>query len=358
MPYLKAAKELKTKPTQHSVKMLQQVGIQPDVLVLRTEKVIPPNMLRKVAQFCNVQPEAVTQSLDVPTIYQVPLMMHEQHLDDIVLSKMGVENPGEPDLGAWNEFLKKLSSAEKVVKIGLVGKYVELQDAYKSINESLLQAATYCDHKVEIEYIHSEKVSSANVVEKLEGVDGVIIAPGFGQRGIEGKFVAIKYCREHDVPTFGICLGMQCMVIEYGRNVLGLTEANSVEMDPHVKDNVIDLMEEQKSISNLGGTMRLGAYPCKVLGDIMKTSYGTDEISERHRHRYEFNNDYREEIEKAGMKIAGTSPDGTLVEAVEIPSLDFYIGVQFHPEFKSRPQSAHPIFREFIKHAVKYSQGK
>lgn len=359
VPYLKAAKELKTKPTQHSVKMLQQVGIQPDVLVLRTEKVIPPNMLRKVAQFCNVQPEAVTQSLDVPTIYQVPLMMHEQHLDDIVLSKMGVENPGEPDLGAWNEFLKKLSSAEKVVKIGLVGKYVELQDAYKSINESLLQAATYCDHKVEIEYIHSEKVSSANVVEKLEGVDGVIIAPGFGQRGIEGKFVAIKYCREHDVPTFGICLGMQCMVIEYGRNVLGLTEANSVEMDPHVKDNVIDLMEEQKSISNLGGTMRLGAYECQLLADSKAAeAYGSTTVRERHRHRFEFNNEYRKMYEAGGMRCVGENPDTHLVEVVELPQLRWFVGTQYHPEYRSTVLSPNPLFISFMKAAIAYGEEK
>ena len=265
VPFLHAAKELKTKPTQHSVKQLQQLGIQPDILVLRTEHDIPTAMRKKIAQFCNVAPDAVVQSADARSIYDVPVLMHEQHLDEIVLRKMDIEPQGQPDMGPWKEFLTKMRTAEKKVSIGLVGKYVELQDAYKSINEALFQAATYADRILDLKYIHSERLTAENVDEQLGELDGVIIAPGFGQRGIEGKFVALEWCRTHDVPTFGICLGMQCMVIEFARNVLGLKEANSTEMQPHTPDNVIDLMEEQKSISNMGGTMRLGAYDCELL---------------------------------------------------------------------------------------------
>ena len=252
VPYIAAAKELKTKPTQHSVKKLQEVGIQPDILVLRTEKDIPVDMRRKIALFCNVAPDSVIQSVDVPSIYKVPLKMHEQHLDEIVLRKTGMPVEGEPHMAPWLQFLDKMDAATETVTIGLVGKYVELQDAYKSINESLFQAATYADRRLKLVYIHSEKLNDANVDERLRDMDGVIIAPGFGQRGIEGKFTALKWCREHDVPTFGICLGMQCMVIEFARNVLGLEEANSTEMNPTTPYNVIDLMEEQKSISNMG----------------------------------------------------------------------------------------------------------
>ncbi len=359
VPYLKAAKELKTKPTQHSVKQLQHVGIQPDVLVLRTEKEIPPQMLRKVAQFCNVSPEAVIQSLDVPTIYQVPLMMQSQNLDGIVLEKMGLESKGEPDLKAWNEFLDKLSNASVEVRIGLVGKYVELQDAYKSINESLFQAATYCDRRLKLEFIHSEKLTSSNVAERLEGLDGVIIAPGFGQRGIEGKFVALKWCREHDVPTLGICLGMQCMVIEFARNVLGLPEANSTEMNTHTPDNVIDLMDEQKSISNMGGTMRLGAYECRLTpGSKAAEAYGTTTVHERHRHRFEFNNDYRDRFEAAGMKCVGENPATHLVEVVELPDHRWYLGTQYHPEYSSTVLNPNPLFVSFMKAAIEYGAEK
>lgn len=359
VPYLKAAKELKTKPTQHSVKMLQQVGIQPDVLVLRTEKELPPNMLRKVAQFCNITPEAVTQSLDASTIYKVPLMMHEQKLDEIVLNKMGVEYEGEPNLEAWNTFLHKLETSEKVVRIGLVGKYVELQDAYKSINESLFQAATYCDHKLKLEYIHSEKLTQGNVDEKLKDMDGIIIAPGFGQRGIDGKFVALKYCREHDIPTFGICLGMQCMVIEYARNVLGLPEANSTEMDTKTPDNVIDLMEEQKSISNMGGTMRLGAFECELAPDSkVAQAYGKTRVSERHRHRFEFNSAYRERFEEAGMRCVGENPETGLVEVVELPKLRWFVGTQYHPEYQSTVLNPNPLFVSFVKAAIEYGEEK
>lgn len=357
VPYLKAAKELKTKPTQHSVKMLQQVGIQPDVLVLRTEKDVPPAMRRKVAQFCNVEPEAVIQSIDASTIYQVPLMMHEQQLDQIVLRKMGLEPVGEPDLGAWNNFLQKLTDAKKEVRIGLVGKYVELQDAYKSINESLFQAAVYCDRRLKLESIHSEKIIPSNVAEKLKGLDGVVVAPGFGQRGIEGKFTALKWCRENDIPTFGICLGMQCMVIEFARNVLGLEDANSTEMDTKTAHNVIDLMEEQKSISNLGGTMRLGAYKC-VLKPESKAAkaYGTTEISERHRHRFEFNEDYRGRFEEAGMKCVGENPETHLVEVVELPEKRWYVGTQYHPEYQSTVLNPNPLFLDFMRAAIKYGE--
>lgn len=359
VPYLHAAKELKTKPTQHSVKQLQSVGIQPDVLVLRTEKEIPPAMLRKVGQFCNVAPEAVIQSLDQPTIYQVPLRMHEQHLDDIVIRLTEADPTPEPNLERWNIFLHKLANAEKVVNIGLVGKYVELQDAYKSINESLMQAATYLDHKVNIVYIHSEKVSEANIDEKLRGLDGVVIAPGFGQRGIEGKFIALKWCREHDVPTFGICLGMQCMVIEFARNVLGLEDANSTEMDTKTPHNVIDLMEEQKSISNMGGTMRLGAYECSLRpGSRVADAYGKTDIMERHRHRFEFNEEYRDRFEKGGMQCVGENPATHLVEVVEIPEKRWFIGTQYHPEYQSTVLEPNPLFLSFVKAAIDYSDEK
>lgn len=359
VPYLRAAKELKTKPTQHSVKLLQQVGIQPDILVLRTELDVPATMRRKVAQFCNVAPEAVVQSVDVSTIYQVPMTMHAQHLDEIVLRKMGIEPQGEPNLERWTHFLDKIASAEKEVRIGLVGKYVELQDAYKSINESLFQAAVYNDRKLNLTYIHSEKVSNADVEEKLSGLDGVIIAPGFGQRGIEGKFVALKWCREHDVPTFGICLGMQCMVIEFARNVLGLSDANSTEMDTKTTNNVIDLMEEQKSISNMGGTMRLGAYDCQLLPQSkVAKAYGTTLVSERHRHRFEFNEEYRVRFEEAGLKCVGENPATHLVEVVEIPEKRWYVGTQYHPEYQSTVLHPNPLFIDFIRAAIDYSNEK
>ena len=354
VPYLKAAKELKTKPTQHSVKQLQSIGIQPDILILRTEKDIPDGMRLKVAQFCNVAPEAVIQSLDASSIYRVPQMMHEQGLDDLVLRLTGTESKGTPDHTAWNEFLRKLESAQEEVTIGLVGKYVELQDAYKSINESLMQAATYCDRKLNLVYIHSEKLTDENVDEKLSGMDGVVIAPGFGQRGIEGKFVALKWCREHDVPTFGICLGMQCMVIEYARNVLGYKDANSTEMDSATKHNVIDIMEEQKNITNMGGTMRLGAYTCRLKpGSIPAQAYGKEIVSERHRHRYEFNSNYREEFEAAGLECVGENPDTCLVEVVQIPALKWFVGTQYHPEYQSTVLNPNPLFLSFIKAAIR-----
>lgn len=359
VPYLKAAKELKTKPTQHSVKQLQEVGIQPDVLVLRTEKDIPAAMRRKIAQFCNVAPEAVIQSIDCASIYEVPLKMHEQHLDEIVLKKTGEPITREPDMASWVHFLDKMHNATEEVTIGLVGKYVELQDAYKSITEALFHAATYNDRKLNLKYIHSEKVNDSNVETLLKDMDGVIIAPGFGQRGIEGKFTALHWCREHDIPTFGICLGMQCMVIEFARNVLGLPDANSTEMNPTTHDNVIDLMEEQKSVHNMGGTMRLGAYDCHLSADSkVAKAYGSTDIKERHRHRFEFNNDYRERFESAGMKCVGENPGTHLVEVVEIPGKRWWVGTQYHPEYSSTVLNPAPLFMDFIKAAISYREEK
>lgn len=355
VPFIAAAKELKTKPTQHSVKSLQELGIQPDVLVLRTEKEIPDDMRRKIALFCNVSPESVVQSQDVNSIYKVPLRMHAQHLDEIVLRKMGVPFEGEPHMQPWFDFIDKMDSATETVNIGLVGKYVELQDAYKSISEALFHAATYAGRKLNLVYIHSEKITPENADEKLGGMDGIIIAPGFGQRGIDGKFVALKWCREHDVPTFGICLGMQCMVIEFARDVLGLEDANSTEMNPHTPHNVIDLMEEQKNISNLGGTMRLGAFDCRLMpGSKAAKAYGTDLVRERHRHRFEFNDAYRARFEEAGMLCSGENPGTHLVEVVEMPSKRWFVGTQYHPEYSSTVLSPSPIFASFIEAAIAY----
>lgn len=356
VPFIAAAKELKTKPTQHSVKKLQELGIQPDVLVLRTEHHISQEMRRKIALFCNVAPDAVIQSLDAPSIYEVPINMHRQHLDEIVLRKTGITPEGEPHMAPWLHFLEKLHAASKPVTIGLVGKYVELQDAYKSINEALFQAATYNDRKLDLRYIHSEKLTESNVDEKLRDLDGVIIAPGFGQRGIEGKFLALKWAREHDIPTFGICLGMQCMVIEFARNVLGLGDANSTEMNPQTPHNVIDLMEEQKSISNMGGTMRLGAYDCRLRPDSLAAkAYGQTDIKERHRHRFEFNDEYRSRFEEAGMSCTGENPRTKLVEVVEIPGKRWFLGTQYHPEYSSTVLNPNPLFLSFIKAAIDYS---
>ena len=359
VPYIAAAKELKTKPTQHSVKKLQELGIQPDILVLRTEHDMTAEARRKIALFCNVAPDAVIQSIDVPSIYEVPQKMHEQHLDEIVLRKTGVTPEGEPHMAPWLHFLDKLHAATKPVTIGLVGKYVELQDAYKSINEALFQAATYNDRKLDLRYIHSEKLDPSNVDETLSPLDGVIIAPGFGQRGIEGKFVALKWAREHDIPTLGICLGMQCMVIEFARDVLGMADANSTEMNPSTTHNVIDLMEEQKSISNMGGTMRLGAYECQLRpGSLAAKAYGQTLVSERHRHRFEFNDDYRKAFEEAGMACVGENPHTGLVEVVEIPGKRWFLGTQYHPEYSSTVLNPNPLFLSFVNAAINYNDEK
>ncbi|WP_439184496.1 CTP synthase [Carboxylicivirga taeanensis] len=354
VPYLSASGELKTKPTQHSVKQLLENGIQPDVLVLRTEKELSQDIRRKVALFCNVDSKAVIQSIDVSTIYEVPVKMQEEGLDEIVMKKLGLPIEEQPALKDWKGFLNKLHAAEETVKIGLVGKYVELADAYKSIIEALIHAATYNDRKAKIELIHSEDLNDDNAGEMLQGLDGVLVAPGFGHRGIEGKLSAIKYVRENNIPFLGICLGMQCAVIEYARNVLNLKEANSREMNNRTPDAVIDLMEDQKNVTDMGGTMRLGAYDCHLKeGSNSYEAYGTPDVKERHRHRYEFNNEYLEAFEDAGMKAAGCNPDTGLVEIMEIPAHKWFVGVQFHPEYSSTVLKPHPIFMAFIKAAIK-----
>lgn len=353
VPYIAAAKEYKTKPTQHSVKQLQELGIQPDILVLRTEHELSNTILSKVALFCNVSLDAVIQSIDVLTIYEVPLVLQRQKMDEVVLRKIGLEIGLTPEMKAWRQFLQRKADATDVVKIGLVGKYVELQDAYKSIDESLLQAAIYNDHKLDLHLFHSEKLNNGNAGELLKDMDGILIAPGFGQRGIEGKFVAIKYAREHDVPCLGICLGMQCMVIEFARDVLGLKEANSTEMEPNTPYKVIDLMEEQKNVTNMGGSMRLGAYDCVLKKDSkVWEAYGTEHIQERHRHRFEFNSEYRNLFESAGMKCVGENPESNLVEVMEIPALKWFVGVQFHPEYNSTVVNPNPLFVSFVKAAI------
>ena len=352
VPYLKAAGELKTKPTQHSVKELQSVGIQPDILVLRTEMPLEENIRKKVAACCNVDFDCVFQSEDLPSIYEVPVNMQDQGLDTAVLKKVGLEIGEKPALGPWKAFIERRNNAKDTVNIGLVGKY-DLQDAYKSIRESLSHAGTYNDYKVNINFINSEEITEDNIAEKIQGQDGIVICPGFGQRGIEGKVIAAHYTRTHDIPTFGICLGMQMMVIEFARNVLGYKDANSREMDEKTPHNVIDIMEEQKNISNMGGTMRLGAYECILtqnsrVFDIYKKEY----IQERHRHRYEFNNDYQKEFEKNGMMCVGHNPESDLVEIVEIPGLKWYIGTQYHPEYQSTVLHPHPLFVDFVKTAI------
>ena len=358
VPYLRAAGELKTKPTQHSVKELQSVGIQPDVLILRTEKHLEEGILKKVASFCNVDLDCVIQSEDLPSIYEVPVNMQNQGLDTAILRKMGEPIGETPTLGPWRTFLERRKNAKETVTIGLVGKY-DLQDAYKSIRESLSHAGTYNDYKVDIEFVNSEYLTEQNVAEKLAGLDGVLICPGFGQRGIEGKIVAAHYTRTHNIPTFGICLGMQMMVIEFARNVLGYADANSREMDEKTPHNVIDIMEEQKNITNMGGTMRLGAYECVLKqGSRTFNIYKKEHIQERHRHRYEFNSNFQSEFERAGMKCVGRNPESDLVEIVEISGLKWYIGTQFHPEYQSTVLHPHPLFVDFVKAAIAQKNAK
>ncbi len=359
VPYLSAAKELKTKPTQHSVQQLQRWGVQPDIVVCRTEHELTPELRRKMALFCNVKPGHVIQSIDAPSIYQVPLNMKAENLDTLVLEHFGIKDAPEPDLRRWNEFLDKLASPKKTVDIALVGKYVELQDAYKSILESFVHAGAANECKVNVHSIHSEYIDNENVAEKLSGMDAVLVAPGFGERGLEGKIVAIRYARENGLPFFGICLGMQMCVVEFARNVLGLSDAVSTEVNPATSNPVIDLMEDQKSTTIKGGTMRLGAYQCALkAGSLAEKIYGTDIISERHRHRYEFNNDYLDAVEAAGMTASGRNPDTGLVEIVEIPSHPFFIGVQFHPELKSTPEHPQPIFVAFVKAALEHQANR
>ena len=353
VPYLRAADELKTKPTQHSVKEMQGAGIQPDVLVLRTEKHLSDGIRQKVASFCNVDLECVVQSEDLPSIYDVPVNMQNQGLDAAILRKFGVPVGETPKMEGWHRFLELQRTATKEVHVGLVGKY-DLQDAYKSIRESLILAGIYNHVKVKIDFINSENITEENVAEKLSQVAGILVCPGFGQRGIEGKIIAVEYARMHNLPAFGICLGMQMMVIEFARNVLKYSDAHSAEMDPATTHNVIDLMEEQKSVTNMGGTMRLGAYDCTLRdGSRVAEIYGTSQISERHRHRYEFNNRYKEEYEKHGMQCVGVNPDNDLVEVVEIPDHRWFIGTQFHPEYSSTVLHPHPLFMSFVKEIAK-----
>ena len=353
VPYLKAADELKTKPTQHSVKELQGMGIQPDILVLRTERHLDDSLRMKVASFCNVDLECVVQSEDMPSIYEVPVSMQRQGLDAAIMRKIGIPVGETPAMKPWHDFLDKQRRATREVHVGLVGKY-DLQDAYKSIRESLNLAGIYNNVKVRLHFINSEGVTADNVAAQLEGMAGIIICPGFGQRGIEGKLIAAQYTRTHDIPTFGICLGMQMMAIEFARNVLGYADANSSEMSADTAHPVIDLMEEQKSITQMGGTMRLGAYDCELReGSRAMEAYAATAdsplIKERHRHRYEFNNAYKEEFEAAGMKCVGVNPAADLVEIVEIPTLRWYIGTQFHPEYSSTVLHPHPLFMSFLK---------
>jgi len=357
VPYLKAAKELKTKPTQHSVKMLSESGVFPDVIVCRTEEPITADIKRKIAQFCNVKPEAVIEAPDASTIYEVPLLMMNERLDLIVLKQLNMSGFKEPDLTRWKGVLDKLKYPKAKITIGLIGKYVELQDAYKSILEAFVHAGAINECKVQVIPIHSEFITEENVKEKLQNLDGLLVAPGFGLRGIEGKITAVKHARESGLPFFGICLGMQMSVIEYGRNVLGIKDAHSTEMEPETQGAVIDMMEEQKKVTKMGGTMRLGAYPCEIApGTLAHKIYGTTQISERHRHRYEFNNDYLEQYEQSGMIASGRNPETGLVEIVELPDHPFFIGCQYHPELKSTVEAPHPLFVHFVAAARHFNE--
>jgi CTP synthase len=355
VPYLAAAKELKTKPTQHSVKALQEQGVQPDVLVLRTEHNISMEMRKKVALFCNVEPHAVMQSIDVPSIYRVPLNMMAEKLDEVALIKMGfdLEKIPAPNIERWTAFVEKLENAKDEVRIALVGKYVQLPDAYKSIIESLVHASAYNNRKLKLELILSDKLNDENIEKKLSKVDGILVAPGFGTRGMEGKFLALQYARENNVPCLGICMGMQTMSIEFARNVLGLKDANSTEIDSTTQHNIVDIMDEQKNVLDLGGSMRLGAFECTLTpGSKAAEIYGEEIIRERHRHRYEFNNAYKEQFEAAGMTCSGVNEESNLVEIIELNSHKWYIGVQFHPEYRSTVVNPHPLFISFVKAAI------
>jgi CTP synthase len=358
VPFLKAAGELKTKPTQHSVKQLSEAGIQPDILVCRTEQPLPADIRKKVALFCNVHVNSVIESMDVATIYDVPLLMKKEKLDERVLAKLKLSHKNEGDLESWKEFLGKLKNPTSEVQVALVGKYVELPDAYKSIAESFIHAGAENECKVKLHWIQSETISNENVETVLGSMDGILVAPGFGERGIEGKITAVKFAREKKVPFFGICLGMQCAVIEFARNVLKL-DAASTEMNKNTPHPVIDMMESQKKITRKGGTMRLGAYACELLkGSKVHHIYGKAKIAERHRHRYEFNNKYLKQFEKAGMIASGINPDTKLVEVVELRDHPHFIGTQFHPELKSTVQNPHPLFVKFVKAAIDFSKDK
>lgn len=356
IPYLKAAKELKTKPTQHSVKLMSENGIHPDILVCRTERPLGDDLKRKIALFCNVKENAVIEAADASTIYEVPIAMLREKLDLIVLKKLRITEYNEPELGKWREFLEKLKHPKYKVTIGLIGKYIELQDAYKSILESFIHAGAMNDCKVQVVNVHSEYISEENVDEKLNGLDGLLVAPGFGFRGVEGKIIAVKYARENSLPFFGICLGMQMAAIEFARNVLGIKDADSTEMNEDTFNPVIDMMEEQKQITMKGGTMRLGSYPCEIKENTLAHSiYGSTLINERHRHRWEFNNKYLQQFEEAGMTASGINPQTGLVEIIELSNHPFFIGVQYHPELKSTVENPQPLFVHFVKAAKGYA---
>ncbi len=353
VPYLKAAGELKTKPTQHSVKSLLEVGVQPDILVCRTEHPLDNKIRKKIARFCNVNPTAVIESIDADTIYRVPLLMQEEELDKVVLQKLDLPAKGDTELKEWKSFLTKLDNPKSKVKIGLVGKYIELKDSYKSIVEAFIHAGSYNECEVEIDWIHSDKITPENVKETIEGLDGILVAPGFGSRGIKGKILAIQYVRENNVPFLGICLGMQCAVIEYARNVLGWKDAHTTEIVEDCTRPVINIMEDQKTVTDKGGTMRLGSYKCKLLdGTKIAKAYNEEVVKERHRHRYEFNNAYLEDFETSGMIATGKNPESGLVEVVELPEHPWFVGAQFHPEYKSTVEKPHPLFLAFVKAAI------
>ncbi len=357
VPFLSAAGELKTKPTQHSVKTLMESGIKADILVCRTEHEISDDIKQKLALFCNVKQEAVIQSIDASTIYDVPILMQKEGLDKVALEKLDLTNEAEPSLDLWKQFLAKHKNPKHNVTIGLIGKYVELQDSYKSILESFIHAGAANEVKVEVKSIHSEHLSANNVDEKLMGLDGILVAPGFGERGIEGKVMAVRYARENDVPFLGICLGMQMAVIEFARNVLGLEGANSTEMNEQTTHPVINLMEEQKLVTDMGGTMRLGAWDCQLKEDsLVHKVYGNKEIAERHRHRFEFNNEYKTQMEEAGLLATGLNPKTGLVEVIEIPAHPWFVGVQYHPEYKSTVANPHPLFVGFVKAVLAQKQ--
>ncbi len=357
LPYLTVTGELKTKPTQHSVKTLLELGVQPDILVCRSEKPVNLEIRRKLALFCNVNVNAVIESIDASTIYDVPILMLKEQLDKVVLAKLKLPMRQEPDMEGWKSFLGKLKNPTAEVRIGLIGKYIELKDAYKSIAEALIHAGVSNETRVLVDWIHSEKIDEKNLDERLGSLHGIIVAPGFGDRGIEGKITAIKYARENKIPFFGICLGMQCAVIEFSRNVLGMMDAHSTEMNSTTKHPVIDIMNDQKSITRKGGTMRLGEYPCNIQKNSKAFQiYGKSRISERHRHRYEFNNKYLKKFEDAGMIASGVNPNGDLVEIIEFKNHPWFIGVQFHPEYKSTVENPHPLFVRFVKASIEHSR--
>ena len=354
VPFLKAAGELKTKPTQHSVKQMLEVGVQPDILVCRTEHPLDDSIKRKIALFCNVEQSSVIESIDAASIYEVPIMMQNEKLDEVVLQKLGLPDNGAPELKEWRSFLNRLQNPKQTVTVGLVGKYIELKDSYKSIVESFEHSGAANECKVDVKWIHSEKLTEDNVAEQLSGLDGVLVAPGFGSRGIEGKITAVKFARESKLPFLGICLGMQCAVIEFARNVLGWESAHSTEIQKMCDKPVIDLMAEQKSITNLGGTMRLGSYACELEADShIAKAYSELNIEERHRHRFEFNNTYINDFADNGMKPTGKNPETGLVEVVEIVDHPWFVGAQFHPEYKSTVEKPHPLFIAFVKAAIK-----